>query len=89
MMEFETRHFRVGFKEDAGFQVGFTKDDAFKVDFGAGVAEEYTGRYNVTPTRETQTLSTANRVLLDNVTIEPIPSNYGLITWNGSVLTVS
>ena len=24
-----------------------------------------------------------------NVTIMPIPSNYGLITWNGHVLTVS
>ena len=26
---------------------------------------------------------------LSKVTVEPIPSNYGLITWNGSTLTVS
>lgn len=26
---------------------------------------------------------------LSSVTVEPIPQNYGLITWDGSVLTVS
>lgn len=26
---------------------------------------------------------------LSQVTVNPIPSNYGLITWNGSILTVS
>lgn len=26
---------------------------------------------------------------LSSVTISPIPNNYGLITWNGSTLTVS
>ena len=27
--------------------------------------------------------------MTDDVTIKPIPQNYGLITWNGSFLTVS
>lgn len=49
----------------------------------------YEGAYEVTPTQETQILETAGLVMNSNVTIEPIPSNYGLITWNGSVLTVS
>ncbi len=49
----------------------------------------YEGTYTVTPTQETQTLLTANLRMLENVTINPIPSNYGLITWNGSTLTVS
>ena len=51
--------------------------------------ESYTGSYSVTPSEQTQTLSTAGLVMTNNVTINPIPSNYGLITWNGSVLTVS
>ena len=49
----------------------------------------YTGDYTVTPTEETQVLDTANFLMTDNVTINPIPSNYGLITWNGVTLTVS
>lgn len=49
----------------------------------------YGGPYVVTPTRETQTLMTKERAMTANVIINPIPSNYGLITWNGSSLTVS
>lgn len=49
----------------------------------------YTGSYTVTPSAETQTLETAELYMTGNITINPIPSNYGLITWNGSVLTVS
>ena len=51
--------------------------------------DDYTGVYAVTPSAETQTLQTNGLRMLDNVTINPIPSNYGLITWNGSTLTVS
>ena len=49
----------------------------------------YDGPYEVTPSTETQTLATDNLLMTDNVTINPIPNNYGLITWNGSTLTVS
>ena len=49
----------------------------------------YRGETTVTPTQETQILTTANNVVLENITINPIPENYGLITWNGAVLTVS
>ena len=49
----------------------------------------YDGPYEVTPSGETQTLVTANRLATDNIVINPIPSNWGLITWNGSFLTVS
>lgn len=51
--------------------------------------EEYDGPYEFTPAQSTQTALTENRVLLENIIINPIPSNYGLITYNGSVLTVS
>ena len=51
--------------------------------------EQYTGSYEVTPYSETQILSTALLNMTDDVTIHPIPSNYGLITWDGSTLLVS
>ena len=50
---------------------------------------EYEGGYEVTPSSEPQELPTAGHLMLDNVTVGAIPSNYGLITWNGSALTVS
>ena len=49
----------------------------------------YTGSYEVTPSAETQTLDTDSFYMTGNITINPIPDNYGLITWNGSVITVS
>lgn len=49
----------------------------------------YEGEYEVTPTQQTQILNTDALYMRGNVTINPIPSNYGLITWNGSTLTIS
>ena len=51
--------------------------------------EPFTGAYTVTPSAETQTLATAGLVAQQDITIEPIPSDWGRITWDGSVLTVS
>ena len=51
--------------------------------------EEYTGAYEFTPTQDIQTIQIANKKATADITINPIPSNYGLVTWNGSVLTVS
>ncbi|MBQ9621208.1 MAG: hypothetical protein IJR41_04655 [Atopobiaceae bacterium] len=52
-------------------------------------AAPYQGAYEVTPSEEAQVLGTAQRLLLEDVVVNPIPSNYGKITWDGSVLTVS
>lgn len=89
MNEFETRHFDVTFSDDSGFSCSFSEDSEFDVDFGANVGREYTGTYEVTPSDQTQTLLTTNRIMTENVVINPIPNNYGLITYNGSVITVS
>ncbi len=51
--------------------------------------EPYEGSYSVTPSASEQILETEGLRMTQNVTINPIPSNYGLITWNGSVITVS
>lgn len=52
-------------------------------------AQAYEGPYEFTPSQETQTAQTNGYLMEDDITINPIPNNYGLITWNGSVLTVS
>ena len=49
----------------------------------------YDGVTEITPSQDTQILQTSNKTLTRNIVVNPIPSNYGLITWNGSVLTVS
>ena len=49
----------------------------------------YDGSYEFTPTKETQIVSIANKRAVTDITINPIPSNYGLITWDGATLTVS
>ena len=68
----------------------FQQLDEFAVDFGQGSSTgDYSGPYEVTPSTETQTLSTRYKTLENNITINPIPNNYGLITWDGTTLTVS
>lgn len=51
--------------------------------------DPYDGEYTITPTSETQILETKNFRMTDNIVVGAIPQNYGLITWNGSTLTVS
>lgn len=49
----------------------------------------YAGPYEFTPSEQEQTIPIRGKIGLQNITIGAIPNNYGLITWNGSVLTVS
>ena len=49
----------------------------------------YQGETTFTPTDTAQTIEVENLVCAENIVINPIPSNYGKITWNGSYLTVS
>ena len=52
--------------------------------------DPYEGEYEVTPLRgETVVLNTAHHTLSQNVVVNPIPQNYGLITYNGNIITVS
>ena len=52
-------------------------------------SDPYSGPYEVTPSEETQTLETSLKTAMRDIIINPIPTNYGRVTWNGSVLTVS
>ena len=48
----------------------------------------YTGQTEITPSEETQVLETANRTVLQNIVVNPIPENYGRLLWTGNTLTV-
>lgn len=49
----------------------------------------YEGEVVFTPSDSVQIIATKDLVLSDDITINPIPSNYGLISWNGRGILVS
>lgn len=51
-------------------------------------APHYDGEYEVTPGEQEQIIYTALKVLQQNITVKPIPSNYGRIAYDGAVLSV-
>lgn len=51
--------------------------------------DPYEGSYKITPSDTEQILQTNNLRMTNDIIVEQIPSNYGLITWNGTVLLVS
>lgn len=81
------------FRESTQLSAVFSSTEAFGATFGevyrSGEYEVYEGPTEVTPSQETQVLETEGKAVLVDITINPIPSNYGLITYNGSILTVS
>lgn len=60
--------------------VGITREDAVPA---------FSGEYTVTPGDEAQTIPCAGLRMTSNITINPVPSNYGRIVWDGSTITVS
>ena len=59
------------------------------VQTGIAPGVPYSGPYEVEATSERQVLHTALCTLSEDIVIDPVPSNYGLIEWDGSVLMVS
>lgn len=76
---------------DGGIAVHIEEDGEFGtfIQTGGGDYPVYTGPTEVTPSQQTQTLGTRGKAVLSDIKVNPIPSNYGLITWTGSVLTVT
>ena len=64
-----------------------TPDKVIKVtDYDLPV---YDGITEITPSNQAPVLQTSNKALTRNIVVNPIPSNYGLVTWDGSRLTIS
>ena len=53
------------------------------------VPDIYDGPTEFTPSEEIQTIGMADKYSTSSITINPIPSNYGLITYNGQTITIS
>ena len=83
--------FNVTFQTTDDFRIGFQDSgDSFPAFFDNVISSEtYHGEYEFVPSNEEQTIETKGLLLTNDITIQPIPSNYGLITWNGATLTVS
>jgi hypothetical protein len=84
--------FNVTFSGGESFTATFTPQTEMTAEFGeyieVPVADYYAGDYEITPTDQTQLIDCGGLVSLRDFVIRPIPSNYGRITWDGSVLTV-
>lgn len=77
------------FDEGQNFDVNLSEDGEFDVEFSGVPKGTYTGEYSVTPSDERQYLPTEGKTLTQDIVVEPIPSNYGLVTWDGSILMIS
>ena len=90
--------FLIGTILSGGIVLAATKIDADKVDYSEGVTVKdkiddlytkvkpnYTGSTTITPSTSTQTLSTNDKVLNSDITINPIPSSYKNLTTTTSV----
>ena len=78
--------------DDATAHLGINGDSPVNLSVGAeviGGGIPYSGAYTVRPQPYAQTLGTATHVLDRDIVVEAIPNNYGLITYNGSTITVS
>lgn len=56
---------------------------------GAVPVPKYTGPYEFTPGAEEQTVQIAHLQATQDIRINPIPNNYGLVTYNGNIITIS
>ena len=64
----------------APVMIGIAREDAVPA---------FSGGYEVTPGDEAQTIPCAGLRMAGDITINPVPSNYGRIQWDGSTITVS
>lgn len=81
---------------DGGSSATVRVNDPPAVTFGTGeyvpyvpAIDEFDGPYEVTPGATAQTLATRGLLSTADIVVNPIPSNWGRITWDGSTLTVS
>lgn len=83
--------FPVSINGDDPIDLSVSDSDQIQFDFAIGgvSGEHYAGTTEITPDGSDHTLLTAGMVVDEDIVIHKIPSNYGLITWDGSTLMVS
>ena len=79
MIRFKVSENAVTMRAENRAPVGFTVTNVVKI----GDAEQiYQGPYEITPSTDAKRLETAGKSMRDDVTVKPIPNNYGLITYH-------
>ena len=85
--------FNATFSDGPQFNASLTESQTLSASFGVVEVihdtDWYDGPYEATPSSDEQVFHTAMLSMVNDFVIKPIPSNYGLISWNGSILTVS
>jgi len=71
-------------EDDQGDDLILEDADPYRQEY-----DEYTGPTVFTPGRQAQIVLTARKVVLTDIRINPIPQNYGLVSYDGSVITIS
>lgn len=59
-----------------------------RVKTGMNTIEEYTGSVTIVPNDDIQVLYTEDKLVLTNIKIQPVGSEYGHISYDGSKLLV-
>lgn len=86
---------RVNVIQPQAIPVSITVDPVVDVELGIAInvkkheEDMYDGPYFATPSEEVQVFETAQKVMTDVFTVEPIPTDYGKITRIGSRILVS
>ena len=82
--------FTTKFEElDSDFSSKFKElDSDFSTSFDENIVIEesrrkfFEGDYEITPTREVQVLNVAEMVMTEDLVVQPIPKEYGKVTYN-------
>ena len=76
--------------EDIGVKIGDVPNVSVGLDTAivASLTPHYEGNTEITPGDNAQVLVTAGMIVDEDIIVDPIPSNYGHILWNGSFLSV-
>ena len=75
---------KAAIRSPARVQIGLSGEFIQRV-----VTDPYEGDYTITPSDEEQIIPILGKTATQDIRINPVPSDYGRITWNGSTLTVS
>lgn len=85
--------FKATFSGSPTFVAEFSENTPFEAEFSdyieVPIVDYYDGDYEATPTNRAQTIPVIGKTMMHDFVVKPIPNNYGLITWDGSTLTVS
>ena len=77
----------VSFDAHGGQGVGWSSEEYIKYRYSE--FPTYDGPTEFTPSGDEQVIRTSGTNVRSDLVVHAIPSNYGLVQWNGSVLTVS